>query len=277
MPRPTLISPLLAALISVCVVSFVGVTGSDAAPADEGTSYAEGEELPEDEELYEDEEDYLEEQPYADEELVDESDDDVWEVYEDAPAPTEDDAPVDDRVALKRGDDTERESALASHGEWVASPGLWPSVAPDGRRHGVAPLYPRSMGVPVRRLDLAVRLSVGLGGLPLRSLGARPRLRMDLGAGQRVGARVGRLDVFGRVHRMGAASAICRGRPRMGGDGSGPVVVLHSPPLLPPSAFPAPGGVGSPESVPGSGEPSATDGRTGSPPASGSRSTRRWG
>src|SRR5277367_6555401 len=63
------------------------------------------------------------------------------------------------------------------------------------------------MGVVGLRLVLSERLSLGLGAVSLRALGAGPQLWMDLDSGDGVGPGLGRLADWRRVHRLGAPSA----------------------------------------------------------------------
>ena len=83
----------------------------------------------------------------------------------------------------------------------------------------LAPVLLRPLGVDERGLALGLRRALGLGRVPLRPVGVRSVLRVAVGAGLRVGARVG---VVARVRRRDRVVA-----PRPGLLGLRLLVPLH--------------------------------------------------
>src|SRR5262249_28117475 len=83
-------------------------------------------------------------------------------------------------------------------------------LAANRRRHGrdlATVLGPRSLGEHGQRLVLGIRLSMGMGGLPLRSLAPPSSPRLDLVAGPGLGAGLGDLANRWGLCRLGAAPA----------------------------------------------------------------------
>ena len=116
---------------------------------------------------------------------------------------------------------------LAPYGRWVTVGSYGRLLVSGGCLRRMATVHRRPLGLGRLRLDLGLRRSVGRLDVSLRNVDVPAAVRLGLGAGLRLGARLGDVVVHERLHRMGPDSAdvlvrghrllrlACRGEPEL--------------------------------------------------------------
>src|SRR5262249_47186962 len=99
------------------------------------------------------------------------------------------------------------------------------AAGPGCRRRGLPALRNRwALGVLRLGLDLGERLPLGVGAVPLWTLGADPLLGLGMVPGNSLGTGLGRLAIRGWLHRLGAPPS---GGVRSGGSALAALLVLR--------------------------------------------------